>query len=152
MTNNIKEDDVFWLNLIKNVRPLKKTLDDSDIKIKKIKTKISPISKPLINSAKEIKEKAQETPAILDLHGLTEDEAYEKLVVFVDKVIADNYKSALIITGKGKDGLGVLKQMVPKWLLSKKFKNKIISFNPAPVNKGGSGALVLLLKSSKRIS
>ena len=66
------------------------------------------------------------------------------LSLIVMKKISEN---VLIITGKGQNNKGALKEEVPKWL-SDKFINKfIVNFSMAPKNFGGEGALLVRIKN-----
>lgn len=57
------------------------------------------------------------TNAVLDLHEVTQDEAYSLIL----KILSSEIRSAVIITGKS----GILKQIVPIWLETEPFKSKI---------------------------
>jgi DNA-nicking Smr family endonuclease len=52
----------------------------------------------------------------------------------------------LIITGKGSDGNGILKQQLPRWLETDILKSKILAMTPARPEDGGHGALYVLLR------
>ena len=81
--------------------------------------------------------------ATIDLHGLTLEEAYARLLPFLASAEARGKRGLLIITGKGK---GALRYELPLWLDSPKIRGKIASIGPAPQEKGGEGALYVLLK------
>ena len=92
----------------------------------------------------------------LDLHGMTQENAYHALVVFITKAQQQGIKRVLIITGKGREvqddnwwsweSPGVLKREVPKWLNSQPLKSKITHITPASPRDGGDGALYVYLK------
>jgi DNA-nicking Smr family endonuclease len=59
----------------------------------------------------------------------------------------------LIITGKGygADGqVGVLKAQVPRWLNEPPNRERVLAFCYAPSNRGGEGALFVLLRRQRR--
>lgn len=97
--------------------------------------------------------------AILDLHGLTEDPAFEK----VDNFIVQSYnlgrRCVVIVTGKGgihqNDDIfaprGVLKQRVPQWLEMPRLRAMILVYKHPTERLGGSGALYILLRRNKDI-
>ncbi len=89
----------------------------------------------------------------LDLHGLTQDAAYNALVSFVENGWQRGKRCLLVITGKGLSagGQGVLRQQVPRWLNETRLRPAILAVSPAQAEHGGSGALYVLLKR-KRIS
>ncbi len=86
----------------------------------------------------------------LDLHGRTQIEAYDLLARFLALSIAKERRCVLIVTGKGPDGQGVLKQMVPKWLAEPDNRARVVTYCSAQARHGGGGALYVLLKRARR--
>lgn len=92
--------------------------------------------------------------ARLDLHGLTQHEAHERLKRFLATTQAAGGRMALVITGKGapQAGLsalgerGVLRRLVPLWLAAAEFRALVIGFDEAQPNHGGAGALYVLVR------
>lgn len=84
----------------------------------------------------------------LDLHGLTRDEAVFALENFVRSARNANEKAILVITGKGLHSAGepVLGQAVIAWL-REHGRHQVLEFTPAPKEFGGSGALIVFLRS-----
>jgi DNA-nicking Smr family endonuclease len=78
--------------------------------------------------------------ARLDLHGLTQDNAYAQLVPFLIRMQHRSAKWVLIITGKS----GVLFEMTPKWLNA--LPRLVASHCHARPNHGGTGALCIAIK------
>jgi len=90
------------------------------------------------------------TQAELDLHGLTKVEAKQELVDFLHECKGRGVRCVRIIHGKGlrsKNREPVLKQHVRHWLMQ---KDEILAFVQARPADGGSGAVILLLKSAHR--
>jgi len=95
--------------------------------------------------------------ARLDLHGRNQDEAYRELKDFIFRTHGQQKRLVLVITGKGnkdfgfdtKKRVGVLREMVPKWLNEQTIRDRIISFDYATQKDGGYGALYVLLKKNK---
>lgn len=79
--------------------------------------------------------------ARLDLHGYTQDQAYEALNRFVRLGYHNGRRCVLIITGRS----GVLKRLVPEWINTDELRPYILALSPAK-NHGGEGALYVLLK------
>ena len=52
----------------------------------------------------------------LDLHGLSQEQAQKKVKAFIGSAVQKNFRHVLIITGKGRDGHGILREKVPEWL------------------------------------
>ena len=118
-------------------------------KVKKspaVSEKTSPKSKPAgpIPPLEPVpKRRASAPQAALDLHGLTQAAAHAKLTRFIEEAVASGMRRVLIITGKGK---AVLKEAVPRWLEAPRLRAHISAMGPAPREKGGEGALLVLLK------
>jgi DNA-nicking Smr family endonuclease len=84
----------------------------------------------------------------LDLHGLRRDQAREALSEFLRQARRQGQRCVRIIHGKGHGSINkepVLKQKVRNWLAQ---KEEVMAFCQARPAEGGSGALVVLLKSS----
>lgn len=84
----------------------------------------------------------------VDLHGMTQDEAYSLLLNFLSRAYAGGVRYVLVITGKGtsKGGDGVLKRMVPAWLSTAPFRMFVSSHDHAARHHGGSGAIYIRLR------
>lgn len=89
--------------------------------------------------------------ARVDLHGLTQDEAYALLYSFLSRAHARGARYVLVITGKGSSsgGDGVLRRMVPGWLSTPSFRAFVSSHDHASRGHGGSGALYVRLRRSR---
>ena len=84
----------------------------------------------------------------IDLHGKTRDEAIKIVQKFVIDCYQKNFRSALIITGKGHHSAAkkpVLKREVKLWL-ERNCGSYISDFQEAPPRFGGSGAIWLNFK------
>jgi DNA-nicking Smr family endonuclease len=84
----------------------------------------------------------------LDLHGLRSDEAREALAEFLRKATKRGLRCVRVIHGKGLGSVNkepVLKNKVRNWLVQ---KEEVIAFCQAKAADGGSGALMVLLKST----
>lgn len=85
----------------------------------------------------------------LDLHGRTQIEAHDALDRFLAASSASGMRCVLIVTGKGVDGHGVLRQMVPRWLAEGGNRKKIITYCTAQPRHGGEGALYVLIRRGR---
>jgi DNA-nicking Smr family endonuclease len=87
----------------------------------------------------------------VDLHGLTQDEAYSLLFSFLHRAHAGGIRYVLIITGKGSSsgGDGVLRRAVPAWLSTPAFRPLVSSHDHASRHHGGSGALYVRLRRTR---
>jgi len=94
----------------------------------------------------------------LDLHGMTQGQAYDALQEYIPAAYASGKRCILIITGKGQPRhgdpsliersahIGVLKQKTPQWLSMSPLSPYILDIQPARPNHGGEGALYVLLR------
>ena len=88
----------------------------------------------------------------LDLHGMTQTEAHQKLTQFIQTSYANGRRSLLVITGKGRgseSSRGVLRNAVPQWLNQPSLSEFIKAFDYASRSDGGEGALYVLLRRCK---
>jgi len=79
----------------------------------------------------------------IDLHGLTRDQASAVVVEFLEQCLARGLRCVRIVHGKG---LGILKARLRKWLPQ---REEVLAYCQAPASDGGSGALLVLLKSKR---
>ncbi|WP_173934400.1 Smr/MutS family protein [Chelativorans sp. Marseille-P2723] len=83
----------------------------------------------------------------VDLHGLTQEEAYALLLSFLQQAHASDRRHVLVITGKGSgQPEGVLRRVVPLWLATAPFSQIVSGFDAAARHHGGSGALYVRLR------
>lgn len=176
---SVNESDInFWLETVKDVKESKHndiiTEEKSpQIKIKEhrqfaVRQEFSTYSKNLedfeggIDKATLRKFKKQEfkIEAVLDLHGLTEDEAFVKVDNFIPQCYNHGKRCVVIITGKGNtiredDDIftpkGILKRQVPQWLNMPRIRAMILVYTHPAERLGGEGALYILLKKNKEL-
>ncbi|MHA1541005.1 MAG: Smr/MutS family protein [Alphaproteobacteria bacterium] len=79
----------------------------------------------------------------IDLHGFTQQEAFEILAENIPFFYESQKKVILIITGKS----GILKSSVPNWLNSNSIFSCIREITSAPNYLGGEGAILLFMRS-----
>tara|TARA_R110002050_G_scaffold70425_2_gene151819 strand:+ start:42654 stop:43169 length:516 start_codon:yes stop_codon:yes gene_type:complete len=127
------------------IQPLPK-LEDIAEKISEVK-KLQTIDRTLL---KKIKQGKVQVDARLDLHGMTQDQAYTALRQFISSCHTNGKKILLVITGKGGMDLGendrpkgILKQNVPKWLQT---FSEVLSTTEALKHHGGNGAMYVILR------
>lgn len=103
-----------------------------------------------------------EIDARLDLHGMRQGEARQRLIGFIHSAHSRGLRTVLVITGKGAiaaaDPLagalgepqrGVLRRLVPQWLETE-LRALVISFTTAAIRHGGEGALYVRLRRGDR--
>lgn len=94
----------------------------------------------------------------LDLHGMTQKQAYAALLRFVLASRNLNRRLVLVVTGKGwnpeaarpEEAVGVLRRSVPRWLETAPFTEHVAAVRDAHPRHGGSGALYVMLRRSRR--
>ena len=79
----------------------------------------------------------------VDLHGLTRDEASAAVVEFLEQCLARGLRCVRIVHGKG---LGILRAKLRNWLPR---RQEVLAYCQAPASEGGSGALLVLLKTRR---
>ena len=91
--------------------------------------------------------------AVLDLHGLHQNAAQERLFSFLRQSSALGRRCVLVITGKGSGNApgepGVLRRMLPHWLEMDPVAGLVLSFSPARPKDGGGGAFYILLRRQR---
>ena len=95
--------------------------------------------------------------ARIDLHGLTQSLAHQRLLRFLEEAQSGGAKLVLVITGKGKpldvvtigEERGVLRRAVPGWLSGTEFRHLVAGFDEAGRRHGGGGALYVRIKRRK---
>ena len=88
----------------------------------------------------------------IDLHGMTQAEAFGALLGFVESSARAGRRALLVITGKGGigQGGGVLRRGVPNWLAASPLALRILTVTPAHIRHGGEGAYYVLLRRERR--
>jgi len=89
--------------------------------------------------------------ARLDLHGMTQDQAYPSLMSFLEASQAAGKRCVIVITGRGRmrDGGGILRKEAPGWLNSSTARSRVLAFATARPRDGGVGALYVLLRRAR---
>ncbi|MGE3967676.1 MAG: Smr/MutS family protein [Dongiaceae bacterium] len=87
--------------------------------------------------------------ATLDLHGLIQTEAHRRLDAFIERAAAAGTRMLLVVTGKGQNGGGVLRESVPRWLAEPGLRPRVLALAHAQPKHGGGGALYVLLRKKR---
>jgi DNA-nicking Smr family endonuclease len=166
------EDRILWETVAKTTRPLKgketplflldeaKTRDAQPSAPEKQKPQTSvfpakpaparphllhPIDKP---THKKIAKGRVVIEGRIDLHGLTQSEAYGLLLGFLQRAHLRKLRHVLVITGKGSSfgSDGVLRQAVPLWFVTPAFRILVSGYEDAARNHGGTGAIYVRMR------
>lgn len=131
-----------------------------------IGTAPAPTARVDRKTRRNISKGRQEFDRSVDLHGLTQDHAFNTLKSVIEGCIRRGDKTLLVVTGKGGARFsqtaaapvayrtrnefdqfgGVLKRMAPLWLAGPELKPFVHSYGPASRDHGGDGALYVLLR------
>ena len=169
-------DDESWNEAIKGVSPLKKSPRDTGRKSKAFHV-VPKVSANTVyrgnrlqdlefgktadidaSTAKKFKDGSFKIEEELDLHGCTEDAAFDKVINFVKNAYIKGRRCVAIITGKGLHvekgdeifkSRGVLKERVPQWLNLPRLRAMIMIYKHPSERMGGKGALYILLKRKR---
>lgn len=88
--------------------------------------------------------------ARIDLHGMNQDQARAVLERFLVRAWEEGYRAALVITGKGVQGDGILRRRAPEWLAAAHLAPVVAGVAEAHRRHGGEGALYVALKRRPR--
>lgn len=107
------------------------------------------------NLAKHFKREDFKIEDTLDLHGVTEKIAFDRVCDFIKKAYLSKKRCVLIITGKGIDSSlfsekGILRKAVPNWLSNSEISSLILAYKNPSERLGGNGALYILLRKNSK--
>ena len=150
-----EEDKILWelftrnLNKSSKINQNKAILKNENFKNNIKKLDELKLGQGIALSKKNIKDFSKGNVFIdkkLDLHGFNLVEAKNLLKNFINQSVKNNKRLILVITGKGKEGEGIIKNNIVSWLNTKDLRNKILAVNYASKKHGGTGAIYILLK------
>jgi DNA-nicking Smr family endonuclease len=84
--------------------------------------------------------------ATFDLHGHTQVSAARALPAFLMAQQADGARCVLVITGKGREGQGILRRNFLIWLEGPEARALVSGYAEAHPKHGGSGAFYVFLR------
>jgi len=173
------EEETLWSGVTRSVKPLrsgtaKRKAAAKAVSADDLKPAPQRMSKPLRPAMPTAKKSAPLAPldkrqkqrvargrqaidARIDLHGMTQSQAYAALMHFVHEAQGSGARLVLVVTGKGSGKgsetsydaerqRGVLRRQVPLWLALPEFRPFIVGFDEAHVAHGGQGALYVRLR------
>ena len=105
------------------------------------------ISHPIEDrTVKNLGKGRQAIDARIDLHGMTRNQARFALLYFLQMAQRANHRIVLVITGKGNQGRGVLRENVPRWLSLPTFAQLVNGYRESEAPHGGGGALYVRIR------
>lgn len=122
-------------------------------------------------SVRRISRGHTEIDATIDLHGMTQEQAHRLLVHTVLRMVQEDARVLLVVTGKGgkrfsqlgeisaafrrrdefETGTGVLRRALPRWLAEPALRPYVASLSPASAGHGGDGAWYVRLKKRSKL-
>ena len=122
-------DEELWEEVKKTVKPVK-----------------CRVKRDLPKRLRVVRGALKSSQTILDLHGLTVQEAFEKTQKFIVRARRFGLKEITIITGRGTTGKALIKNEFSGWLENPKLKPHIRTHQWQ--NKGGAVKINLKKKSN----
>lgn len=126
------------------------------------KSSAKPVPPPLVPLERrmrtQLRRGQQGVEAVIDLHGLRQDEAHSALRGFLRLQQQRGARLVLVVTGKGIAGdipygeeRGILRRNVPHWLRLPDLRPLVLGFDEAEQRHGGAGALYIRLRRGREI-
>lgn len=164
--DEIEDDASLWAYVIRSIMPLKRERSAPvkaarpPAQVKRVPTvEIFPPAKPTglslssdgppgldRRSDDRLRRGHMEIEARIDLHGMTVAQAHPTLRQFLTGAQGRGLRCVLIITGKGRDGQGIIRQSLSGWLADPPLRDIVLRHYPAKPKDGGTGAFYILLR------
>lgn len=127
------------------------------------RSSVKPAPPPLVPLERrmrtQLRRGQQGVEAVIDLHGLRQEEAHAALRGFLRLQQQRGARLVLVVTGKGIAGdvpygeeRGILRRNVPHWLRLPDLRPLVLGFDEAEQRHGGTGALYIRLRRSRETS
>lgn len=125
---------------------------------KRREPRLPPLARMAQREARRLSRGQIAIEARIDLHGLRQREAHQRLKSFLVASQMRGLRHVLVITGKGERDLrhaapfwadgerGVLKRLVPLWLKEPELRPYVVAIAVADPRHGGEGALYVQLR------
>ena len=82
----------------------------------------------------------------IDLHGMTLAQAELSLREFLIAASSSGFRTVIVVTGKGRGGMGVIRQNLPGWLQLPPLRERVLAYCRAQPRDGGTGAYYVRLR------
>jgi len=115
-------------------------------KAKKTDTPKTPAPPAERSGEKKVRRGKLSIAATFDLHGHTQVSAANALPAFLERQQADGARCVLVITGKGREGQGILRRNFLLWLESPGARQLVSGYAEAHPKHGGAGAFYVFLR------
>lgn len=145
-------DQQIWRRIARTVRPLSAPKTSAK---PEIHTHLPVAPAPIlhhnradiqIRADKKVRRGQVTIDRTIDLHDMTRDAAFASLKRRLTLAHERKHRTVLIVTGKGPNLQGVLRQSLHGWLNDPSLRHIIASTAPSHIRHGGSGAFYVFLK------
>ncbi|MEP6355647.1 MAG: Smr/MutS family protein [Hyphomicrobiales bacterium] len=164
--NAIKNTEIFKgsKRLFEKNKSLKKAVAPKSLAIHRAPPELPPVLHMDRKAKSRLSRGLRNIDGRIDLHGMSQQQAYEALMTFIGRSRASGWKTVLVITGKGAQSLkedqstyyemgreapGVLRRKVPQWLSQPQMRQFVIGYDIAAPNHGGNGAYYVRIRKNK---
>lgn len=118
----------------------------AEIKVKAVRRPSAPDD---LSGQRRVRRGQHEIDARLDLHGHTQDTAHRELVEFLLWQAGKGARCVLVITGKGRLGVGILRARLFDWIADPALRPFIAGYAEAHARHGGAGATYVFLRPAR---
>ena len=101
------------------------------------------------NTATRFKKGEMSVDGTLDLHGMNRQQAADRVLAFIENHYARGSRALLVITGKGKNTHGILREWLPDFIAHAPISGCILALDSARAKHGGQGAYYVLLRRKR---
>jgi DNA-nicking Smr family endonuclease len=115
-------------------------------KTQKAETPKSPAPPAERSGEKKVRRGNLLIAARFDLHGHTQASASRALPAFLERQQTEGARCVLVITGKGREGQGVLRRNFLHWLESAGARRLVSGYAESHPKHGGAGAFYVFLR------
>lgn len=164
MVRRLREEEILlWARVAETVKPAPGIAMPKSV-VSKHDPRSGPMILPVVAPSPPVARKAVSAPqdiepnrkrkimgefpleARIDLHGMTQDQAEASLTGFLRRAHDQGHRAALVITGRGVQGAGILRRRTPEWLSKPDLRPIVAGFSEAHQKHGGEGAIYVALK------
>ncbi|OYW42937.1 MAG: hypothetical protein B7Z38_03330 [Rhodobacterales bacterium 12-64-8] len=118
-----------------------------------VATRAKPARRPSapddLSGQRRVRRGQHEIDARLDLHGHTQETAHRELVDFLLWQASVGARCVLVITGKGRLGVGILRSRLFDWIADPQLRPFIAGYAEAHARHGGAGATYVFLRPAR---
>ena len=152
-----KDDKSLWQSYASNLNKISKKIfshkSQQKVILNEKKNICNETNKLFLDekTLKNLKKKKIKIESFLDLHGMNSEIAEKNVIDFVINAFNKNMRNVAIITGKGLNNNGILKNKAPEWIHKAELSKFVIGFTHMPNFYGGEGVIYIKIKNKNKI-